>query len=58
MVQLNRSGLERPPFPINPADDLVGLRNVGGLEAVGVPQEFLAGAIGHIPKVIRLGEPP
>src|SRR5262245_30946811 len=55
---LNRLGQNAvPAFPVRTPDELVGFRRITGAQVDGVPLELLPGPVGHVAKVVRLGDP-
>src|SRR4051794_28004471 len=48
---------QRPSLAVLAADERIGLGGVPGGEPDGVPFELLAGAVGDVAEVVRLGEP-
>ena len=46
-----------PAFPVRTPDELVGLRRVARAEVDVVPFELFPGPVGHVAKVVRLGDP-
>src|SRR5262249_10913056 len=55
---LNRLGQNAvPAFPVRMSDELVGFRRITGAQVDVVPLELLPAPVGHVAKVVRLGDP-
>src|SRR5262249_17242844 len=46
-----------PAFAVRTPDELVGFRRIPGAQADVVPLELLPSPVGHVAKVVRLGNP-